>query len=80
LIDISGKSAIRKDRGVIIKTPTYMASFRYSPLDDRHCTIFAEGGFYVEPAEGGMRHEKGISFLPVVSSLAEFGWVQRLGL
>ena len=57
-----------------------MASFRYSPLDDRHCTIFAEGGFYVEPAEEGTRHEKGISFLRVGSSLAEFGWVRRLGL
>jgi hypothetical protein len=75
LIDISGKSAIQKDTGVIIKTPIYMASFRYSPLDDRHCTIFAEGGFRVEPAEEGIRHEKGFRFLRVVSSLADFGWV-----
>jgi hypothetical protein len=28
---------------------------------------------------GGMKHEKGISLLPVAISLAEFGWVQRLG-
>ena len=46
---------------------------------NRRCTIFVEGGFYVAPATGGMRHEKGISFLRVAISLAEFGWVQRLG-
>jgi hypothetical protein len=44
-----------------------------------HCTILAEAGFYVEPAGGGTRYEKGISFLRVAISLAEFGWVQRLG-
>jgi hypothetical protein len=46
---------------------------------DPRCTILVEGGFYVAPATGGIRGEKGISFLCVAISLAEFGWVQCLG-
>jgi hypothetical protein len=40
---------------------------------------FAEGESYLAPAAGGMRHEKGISFLSVACSVAKFRWVQRLG-